>query len=154
MRRISILAFITIVVLVTLLTSCEDSVTPVAYTRVDVAEGLDVEYTTNMYFKQIMVYDGEDTVMTFSFTRCTGHDVLGGKDYTLVDLTDTPYLDVFVYGIYEDSKHFYLNGELLEATVSADGVNAGYHIDTIDNFIRTNPNGQIDENKVNVIEYR
>ena len=53
-------------------------------------------------------------------------------------------------------KDFYLNGEILvpDGEPYVDGDIAIYYFTNIDGFVRTNPDGQIDPAKVNVIEYR
>ena len=155
MKRISLLACIVIAVLLTLLTSCGERVTPVAYTRFDAPVDMEVVYTSDMYHEQIEVYKDDDLVMTFDFSRCLGYDELEDKWYTLVDVNRTPDMSVSLDSVYEPSYDFYLNGKPLVYTeLYPAGDDAVYVFTNIEGFIRTNPNGQINPEKVNVIEYR
>ena len=155
MKRVHLFALLAIATLVVLLTSCGELVTPVAYTRFDTSADYDVRYTANMYYSQVEVYKDDDLVMVFDFHRCLGSDELDGKRYTLVDYNRKPDLTVSVYSpLYGSSKHLYLNDVILVPDNEPSAENPIYYFTSIEGFVRTNPDGQIDPAKVNVIEYR
>ena len=157
MKRILILALLFVVLSAAFLTSCGEIVTPVAYTRFDTSEDLEVFYTSHMSIDQIMAYKDDDLVFDFTFTRCLGADDMEGKRYTLVDVSYKPYLSVAVYYRYSPEKHFYLNGEVLVPyDVYVDSIDdscAVYFFRDLD-LVRTNPGGMLYPDKVNYIEYK
>ena len=157
MKRIHILALLFVVLSAAFLTSCGEIVTPVAYTRFDTSEDLEVFYTSHMSIDQIMAYKDDDLVFDFTFIRCLGRGDMEGRDYTLVDVSMEQDLSVAVYHLYSPEKHFYLNGEVLVPyDVYVDSIDdscAIYFFRDLD-LVRTNPGGTLYPDKVNYIEYK
>lgn len=156
MRRTSVL--ICFAVLVLLLVSCSEFVSPVAYTRYETTGSQVVFYTSHEVGTQIEVYEDAseeaELLMEFSFTRCLGRDELEDVEYTLVDVKYHPSLNVTVK-YYDNSKDFYLNGtKLIPDDEVCEGVYKTYFYNEITGFNRTNPNGYINPALVNVIEYK
>ena len=143
-------------------------VTPVAYTRFISSGTQYVYYSSDAYYEQIKVYKDEDEFnaqygivdIIFNFERCLGSDVLeDGYRYTLVDITDNKEdIIVSIYktsSIYDAEKKIYLNGTALTPVrVDEDTTLLTFIYNDITSFIRTNPNGEIDETKVNTLEYK
>lgn len=158
MKRISLFLFL--VILVSILTSCGEFVSPVAYTRFDTDSGYYVYYGSVEVSNQIKVYDSDSSnakkLMEFNFTRCLGANDLGGKRYTLVYVKYKPGLSVFVDKSIASSNNFYLNDSILipDSVNTLDDGSKLFFFNEIGSFIRTNPNGSIDPEKVNVLEYK
>ena len=168
MKRI--IAFLFLVSICLCLVACGNGVTPVAYTRF-VPEGDQyVYYSSDVYgleHGQIEVYKDEDafnatyavTDLSFSFERCLGADTLEDCKYTLVDVSKKKvYLTVYINKeseIYSADKNIYLNGEVLTPTSTWEGdVLLSLTYEDVTAFVRTNPNGKIDNSKVNTLEYK
>lgn len=163
MKRFHIPVLLVFALSLVFLTSCFEHitpvtpVTPVAYTRFDASPDLTVEYTSDMYSRQIMVYRDGYAVYSFTFTRCLGRDDMEGKSYTLVDVSRKPDMSVSIVSSseYSADKNFYLNGQLLVPDeVSVFEFGASYVFTDIGGFIRTNPDGTIIPENVNYIEYK
>lgn len=160
MKRLSLPVLFVIFVL--LLTSCDASVTPVAYTRFDATGSQVVVYTTQELGNNILVYadagETSDPIMEFQFNRCLGPDELNGKKYTVVALDDNQDLYILVDRVYYPVlKDFYLNGTKLIPTDQYDygDRTEAYFFKSIGNRLqRTNPNGSINPDLVNYIEYK
>lgn len=159
MKRLSLPVLFVIFVL--LLTSCDASVTPVAYTRFDATGSQVVVYTTQELGNNILVYADagktSDPIMEFQFNRCLGPDELNGKKYTVVALDDNQDLRITVkMEYYSITKQFYLNGTPIPTTEDHDeGSIHVYFFKSIGNRLqRTNPNGSINPDLVNYIEYK
>lgn len=148
-----------------LFTSCQNVpglVTPVAYTRFETTGSQKIFYDSAMYgSKDITVYydSAEDPFITFDFDRTLGAD-FDSFDYVyiLVDCKNRPIeMRATVYktfGDYSPTKHFYLNGSMLNGTETYD---CEYFITyTFSNveLVRTNTNNTLHEDKVNVLEYK
>ena len=151
------------------LTSCGESVVPVAYTRYASSGTQYVYYSSDVYgleHGQIEVYKDIDEFnstypiadVVFRFNRCCGADDIDEYRYTLVDLSKkNRHFDIDIYkesDIYDANKHVYLNGEQLTPEYT-------YESDVLvvltfenENFIRTNPNGHLDKSKINTLEYK
>ena len=155
------------VLLLLILASCGETVTPVAYTRFEATGEQYVYYSSVMALDQITVYENkaacenkEGADITFDFIRCLGRDELNEVPYILVDVSyDEVSMDVIVIKdspMYGSSKAFYLNGTKLVPTkvIDEDEYNFVMFCFRDVNFVRTNPHGHIDANKVNVIEYK
>ena len=155
------------VLLLLILASCGETVTPVAYTRFEATGEQYVYYSSVMALDQITVYENkaacenkEGADITFDFIRCLGRDELNEVPYILVDVSyDEVSMDVIVIKdspMYGSSKAFYLNGTKLVPTkvIDEDEYNFVMFCYRDVNFVRTNPHGHIDANKVNVIEYK
>ena len=157
-------------ILVLMLTSCIEPVTPVGYTRFNAEGSQYVYYSADMYGLtegQIEVYKDEaefndefgiaDLQFIFS-PRCCGADNLDETSYVLVDLTrGTADMTVYLYkaaAIYDPSKKIYLNGTELVPDSTYDGETLVSLTFENLNFTRTNPNGRIDSAAVNVLEYK
>lgn len=167
MKRI--IAFVFLVSICLCLVACGNGVTPVAYTRF-VPEGDQyVYYSSDVYgleHGQIEVYKDEDafnatyavTDISFSFGRCLGADMLDDCKYTLVDVSKKVYLTVSINKgseVYSADKKIYLNGAELTPTSTWEGdVLLSLTYEEVTAFVRTNPNGKIDNSKVNTLEYK
>ena len=163
MKKICLFAIAALLLVV--LASCAEPVTPVGYTRYDKSGEEYVFYDSLMYLDQIKVYrnkaafDSEDLYdMTFDFGRCLGRDELDDVSYTLVDMSTTPiYMSLLVYKdspLYGESKKVYLNGKaLVPSDTDDEGSFVRYNFDSID-LNRTNPKGHIDKSAVNSLEYK
>ena len=164
-----IIVFVLLVSICLCLVACGTGVTPVAYTRF-VPEGEQyVYYSSDVYgleHGQIEVYKDEDefkatyavTDISFSFRRCLGADTLDDNKYTLVDVSKKVYLTVSINKqseVYSADKKIYLNGEALTPTSTWEGdILLCLTYEDITAFVRTNPNGKIDNSKVNTLEYK
>lgn len=152
------------------LSACGEKVTPVAYTRFAAVGSQYVYYSSDVYgleHGQIEVYKDEEEFgsnypsvdITFKFSRCLGADTLNDVKYTLVDLSNKGvYLTVYILKsseIYSADKKIYLNGVALVPTSTWEGDTLiSFTYEGISSFARTNPNGKIDDSKVNTLEYR
>lgn len=163
MRKLGLFTILVLVLIV--LASCAEPVTPAAYTRFDASGDEYVFYNSLVYLDQIKVYRNKDAFdnngdpdMVFDFPKCLGKDELDGISYIVVDLSQSPvYLSVTVSKdspSYGESKKFYLNGTAL---APSDTFNMGssviFRYEKLD-LVRTNPKGQIDSSAVNYIEYK
>lgn len=165
MKKISV--YICLILLVLLVTSCSELVTPVAYTRYETTGTQYAVYTANAVGDHILVYKNEAELeqwlpsadITFSFNECHGvDDSLGdGKKYTTVDVRHGADLTVYITkesGLYGENKRIRLNGQIIlpDNTKELDAIWAL----TFENFplVRTNPHGRINPEAVNVIEYK
>ena len=157
------------ILMLLILASCGETVTPVAYTRFETTGEQFVYYSSVMALDQITVYENkaacenkEGADITFDFIRCLGRDELNDVPYILVDVSyDEVSMDVTVIknsSMYDKDKDFYLNGTKLVPTQvigkNDDEYNFVMFCYRDVNFVRTNPHGHIDANKVNVIEYK
>lgn len=148
-----------------LFTSCQNVpglVTPVAYTRFDGTGDQYIYYSSYKYFDQLVVWKNEaksheqfaNPDLSFSFGECCGADNLEGKRYTLVKLSSCYFSVMIISEVYDSNKSIYLNGTALVP----DSITTGdaSTVLTFNNppFVRTNPGGTIDKNKVNVLEYK
>ncbi len=161
MKKVSLYTLFALIVL--LLTSCSELVTPAAYTRFDVTGTQYVNYTSNANYNQIEVYKDEASfnnhdfpLIAFSFGRGLGYDSTEG--YTAIDLTaSNAYLTITIDKTsdgYSAMKKLYLNGSVMapdRTTEDAYTIVMGFN--TLNGFVRTNPNGHLDLSKVNVLEY-
>ena len=164
-----ILGIFALIFISTSLSSCNMSVTAVAYTRF-VSSGTDyVYYSSDAYgtvHGQIEVYKDEEEFnstypiadIEFRFSRCLGADVLDDYKYTLVDLSYKPlYLIVYIYKgseRYSPDKSLYFNGKILTPSIINDNDTLlSYTYEKIE-LKRTNPKGKINNEKVNIIEYK
>ena len=163
MKKISV--YICLIMLALLVTSCSEFVTPVAYTRYETTGKQYAVYTANAVGDHILVYKDEAELdkwlpsadITFSFNECHGvDDSLGdGKKYTTVDVRHGAYLTVYITDeAYSSSKSIRLNGQII--VPDKDEFLDPLHVLTFEKFplVRTNPNGMIDPEAVNVIEYK
>ena len=163
MKKFCLFAIAVLMLLV--LASCAEPVTPVAYTRFEATGEQFVYYSSVMAMDQIQVYEneaafknGDDPVIVLSFTCCHGKDELNDVAYTTVDVSYSPVsLSATVdkkSSSYGSSKAFYLNGTKLDHYDSYDGEYSVLYFYNVTSFVRTNTHGYIDDTKVNVIEYR
>ena len=160
MKRILVPFIFVIVVL--FMTSCDALVTPVAYTRFDAMGSQVVVYTSHEFGSNILVFSDSsktaEQIMEFQFNRCLGADTLNEKEYTVVALDDNQDLYVLVSrDYYPELKDFYLNGTKLVPTDQyhyGDKTEAYFFKSISNSLIRTNPNGSINPDLVNYIEYR
>ena len=163
MKKISV--YIYLILLALLVTSCSEFVTPVAYTRFETTGTQYAVYTANAVGEHILVYKNEAELqewlpsaeITFSFNECHGvDDSLGdGKKYTTVDVRHGACLTVYLTDeAYSSTKSIRLNGQIV--LPDKDEFLDPLHVLTFDKFplVRTNPNGMIDPEAVNVIEYK
>lgn len=155
---LSVLAF-------SLLTSCVEPVTPVAYLKIATTGDQVVYYSSDAYNSQMKVYKNQVEFekeygiadIVFQFRRCLSRDELNGEIYGIVDISQKPvYMTVSVNSdVFNPSKSFYLNGSKLvedETDFTGDYIKI-YHFDNLD-LRRTNPHGKLDPDAVNVLEYR
>ena len=156
------------VVLITL-SSCIRGVTAVAYTRFEGDEGDYLYYSSDAYgmtHGQIEVYKSEEEFnatysiadIEFRFSRCLGADVLDDYKYTLVDLSHKPvYVTIYIYKLsdrYSQDKSIYINGKVVTpSNVYVGDTLLAYTYENL-SLKRTNPNGKIKNDRVNVIEYK
>lgn len=167
MKKFCLFAIAVLMLLV--LASCAEPVTPVAYTRFEATGEQFVYYSSVMALDQITVYKNkaacenkEGADITFDFIRCLGRDELNDVPYILVDVSyDEVSMDVTVIknsSMYDKDKDFYLNGTKLVPTQvigkNDDEYNFVMYCFRNVDFVRTNPRGHIDDTKVNVIEYK
>jgi len=165
MRKISLLLLIAASLFcISFLASCTEPVTPVAYLRINTTGDQVAYYSSSAYSEQMKVYKNQAEFddpygvadITLQFGKCLGRDVLNDVAYGLVDLSDKPvYMTAYVSSeTYSPSKGFYLNGSaIVPDEVDTSGVLIMYSFNDLD-LIRTNPNGHIDSEAVNVLEYR
>ena len=162
-KSIYLLSFISAL----LLSSC--GVTPVAYTSFKASGTQHVYYSSDMYGltdAHIEVYKNKEEAekeyktpdLKFTFTRCLGVDTLNKVKYTLVDLSQKGLemcVDIYKDAeIYSASKKIYLNGKALTPYTKSDSSTIlVLRYKNLD-FVRTNPNGKITNNKVNTLEYK
>lgn len=159
-----------------MLSSCSlgnEAVVPVAYTRFIASGEQYVYYTSYVYSTpngHIQVWkDYEEsqtqfgiTDILFTFLKCYGADDLDDNRYILVDLSNkTVDFTVNIYknsDVFDINKKIYLNNNALtpSQTYGADNKSDPLLILTFTGitFVRTNENGQIDNNKVNTLEYK
>ena len=165
MKKLSICAIAVLLLLI--LASCGEAVTPVAYTRFETTGEQFVYYSSVMVLDQMTVYKNyaacenkEGADITFNFIRCLGRDELNEVPYILVDVSYKEVsMDVTVMKdspMYGASKEFYLNGTKLVPSqkIDEDEYNFVMFCFRDVDFVRTNPHGRIDDTKVNVIEYK
>ena len=155
------------ILMLLILASCGETVTPVAYTRFETTGEQFVYYSSVMALDQITVYKNkaacenkEGADIMFDFIRCLGRDELNDVPYILVDVSYKEVnMDVIVIKdspMYGASKAFYLNGTKLvpDQVIDEEGYNFVMFCYRNVDFVRTNPHGHIDDTKVNVIEYK
>ena len=167
----NILSVFALILFAAVLTSCGLIVTPVAYTRFEATGTQYVYYSSDEYGLtegQIEVYKDENEFkdeygiadLEFHFTDCYGKDYLGEYWYTPVSLKNFPV--ELTVNIWKDSpnysadKQIYLNGEALvpDQTDDLETIKALTFHKMEEHLIRTNYLGQLDEEAVNVIEYK
>ena len=154
------------------ISSCKDGgVTAIAYVRYAPQGEEYFHYTSYMYptsHGHIVVYDNEEEAqkeygqeaIMISFHKAMGTiDASDGYNYILSDLSERArYMQVSLYKgseLYSASKKLYLNGvELTNPSYTSDLETLISYTYEFPNFIRTNPNGHIDESLVNTIEYK
>lgn len=160
-------ALVVLVLVAVALTSCKEPVTPAAYVRFDTGDSSQVVvYSTSMYLDQVKVYVSQEALDTdsgspaliFDFPRILGPDELEGKRYTVVDLSESKqYLNFYIYkgsGLYDDSKKLYLNGVAMVPGLIQENDSMWVFSYVNVPYKRTNENGKIDPNAVNVLEYK
>lgn len=167
----NILSVFALILFAAMLTSCGLFVTPVAYTRFDATGTQYVYYSSDEYGLtkgQIEVYKDEDEFkdeygiadLEFHFHDCYGRGEFGDTYYTVVSLKNRPvFLTVYLWKgspNYSVEKQIFLNGEaLVPDSVNDLDETKALHFDNLEGkLIRTNNFGQLDEEAVNVIEYR
>ena len=148
-----------------LFTSCQNGpglVTPVAYTRFETTGDQYVSYSSHKYFNQLVVWKNKAeseaqfgiSDLSFSFGECCGADNLEGKRYTLVKMSSCDFRVVINSEVYDSSKSIYLNGTALVPDNSVTYETFTTLEFNHPAFVRTNPGGTVDKNKVNVLEYK
>ena len=166
MKKLSVLAVLAASVL--LFVSCGLFVAPVAYTRFDSQTSQYVYYSSDVYGVtegQIEVYkDAEEfnaqfgiPDLEFHFGKCMGADDVDGTRYILVSLRRGFESDFTVYvlnEVYSSGKHFYLNGTaLVPDRIDPYDTITAYTFSKVP-FKRTNPDGMLHTDIVNVLEYK
>lgn len=158
-----------------LLSSCDFGVLPVGYIRYYGESSEYVTYSSDMYGimeahitvwkdKEESEKDFASPWIEFRFNKSAGVDTINEVPYLLADISGNYYsLDVTVTKkdnpLYGEDKAIYLNGEpILLDSNSHNSVNdyeniISFHFEDY-GIIRTNPDGKIDETKVNVLEYK
>ena len=147
--------------------ACEN-VVPCAWVKLDM-EGY-VYYSSNMYASgghHVYLYENQEAsaadtyragyMMAITFyPRILGADTIEGVRTTTVDISRWYSMTVYISkssSIYDEGKHIYLNGEVLEAS-QTDDLSSLLCLSFEDfSFVRGNPGGTLN-NFVNVIEYK
>ena len=162
------LFFVSLILLAFVVTSCSEMVVPVAYTRYKTTGDQYAYYSADMVGIQLSVYKDEEEFkkeewlsiadIEFSFNRCCGADTLDdGNRYTLVDLSKgITYTTVYINkeNFYSESKSIFLNGE--KCVPDKKEVGDTLVILTFNElpYERTNKHGRINQEDVNIIEYK
>ncbi len=163
MKKLSV--YICLVLLALLVTSCSELVTPVAYTRYETTGTQYAYYSADMVGVQLAVYKDEEEFnaefpisdIEFSFFRCLGADTLDDeKKYTLVDLSDgITHTTVYINkDYYSHSKSIFLNGQACEPDKKEEfEFFWALTFETLP-LVRTNLHGRINQEAVNVLQYK
>lgn len=160
MRKLPVIVLL--VLLVLLLASCGELVTPVAYVRFELSGAQNkVVYSSSAGATSeghIGVYENEKELLSINyFPRCMGTDDIDDVRYILMDLSKNYrelHVNVLDKDYYSGSKSLYLNGVALTPSK----VNVLESIVVIEYealpLLRTNPQGHMDYDALNVLEYK